>query len=91
MNDTELILQQLVALLYRTNEHNWSESLQSLMLELKGSSNEVDRNLIKSQLRGIFGGMGSFSDLILFKNGKILIDENNELDSLRQALYQSLI
>lgn len=90
MKDTELILQQLVILLTKNKESNWSISLQSLILDLKYSSTEAEKNIIKSQIRGIFGGMGSFSDLVLFKDGEILIDENNELDLLRRELYKSL-
>ena len=33
------------------------------------------------------GGMGSFLDLVLHKNKKPLIHENNKLDELRHQLY----
>lgn len=34
--------------------------------------------------------MGSFTDLVLMKNGIICIDENNKLDQLRNRLYNRM-
>jgi hypothetical protein len=33
-------------------------------------------------------GMGSLNDLILYRNGTLLVNENNELDALRSQLYE---
>jgi hypothetical protein len=32
--------------------------------------------------------MGSLNDIIFFKDKKLLIDENNELDKLKSELYK---
>ena len=38
-------------------------------------------------IRSIFGGAGSFNDLILQNNGKMLQAENNTLSELSDKLY----
>lgn len=91
MKSTELILQELITLLEKSKETNWSASLRSLMQALTGCVDDIERNYVKSQLKRIFGGMGSFSDLVLFNDGKVLIVENNQLEKLRRELYESLI
>ncbi len=35
-----------------------------------------------------FGGMGSFNDIVLYRDGSPLIQENDELDELRTQLYE---
>ncbi|WP_291745797.1 MULTISPECIES: hypothetical protein [unclassified Limnobacter] len=90
MKSTELILQQLITLLEKSEETNWSASLRSLMLALSQCANDSERNYVRSQLKSIFGGMGSFSDLVLYKNAKVLVVENNQLETLRRALFESL-
>jgi hypothetical protein len=41
-------------------------------------------------LKKLYGGMGSFNDIVLHKNGIPLIRENDELDDLRHKLYKQL-
>lgn len=90
MKNTELILQELITLLEASKETNWSASLRSLMLDLGECTNDVERNYVECQLKRIFGGMGSFSDLVLFKDGKVLAGENNRLGKLRKELFEAL-
>jgi hypothetical protein len=40
-----------------------------------------------SKILSIFGGVGSFGDVILYRDGQPLIAENDELYHLRTALY----
>lgn len=42
------------------------------------------------EIRSLYGGMGSFTDLILRKNGVICEEENKKLDLLRGKLYESM-
>lgn len=90
MKSTELILQELITLLEKSKETNWSASLRSSMQALTRCVDDIERDYVKSQVKRIFGGMGSFSDLILFNDGKVLIAENNQLEKLRRELYESL-
>jgi hypothetical protein len=34
--------------------------------------------------------MGSLNDLVLYRNGKVLMSENDELDQLRRDLFNLL-
>jgi len=38
----------------------------------------------------LYGGAGSFNDLVLYRDGKICMEENNELDRLRTGLYNAI-
>lgn len=40
------------------------------------------------KIKFLYGGMGSFNDIVLYKNQQLLIKENNELDFLRKELYK---
>ena len=51
---------------------------------IDGESQEAKR-----ELKSIFGGMGSFNDLILQKNGQIL-DSNARLQELRSELFDTI-
>lgn len=46
------------------------------------------KNLISDLLR-IYGGMGSFSDLILYNQGNLLQKETSQLDALRRELFET--
>ena len=35
----------------------------------------------------MYGGMGSLNDIVLYVNGRLSIEENNEFDVLRAQLY----
>ncbi|WP_421831858.1 DUF6966 domain-containing protein [Limnobacter sp.] len=87
MKSTELLA--LITLLEKSEETNWRYPCD-LMLALNQCANDSERNYVRSQLKRIFGGMGSFSDLVLYKNARVLVVENNQLETLRRALYESL-
>jgi hypothetical protein len=58
---------------------------------LKRLSSGLKRiRIILNALKGLYGGMGSFNDIVLHKNGIPLIQENDELDGLRHMLYNQL-
>ena len=44
---------------------------------------EIAENVLKS-----YGGMGTFGDVGLCKNGKYLLEEDREFDNLREKLYR---
>ena len=45
---------------------------------------------LAKKIKSLFGGMGSFTDLVLMRNGIFCIDENNKLDQLRDRLYNRM-
>ncbi len=41
-----------------------------------------------SAIVGMYGGMGSLNDVILYEGNKPLVDENEEFDALRSELFE---
>jgi hypothetical protein len=79
-------LNDIVELLDYSEEDYWKRYFlyQSNRINNQEPIKEVCLDLIK-----IFqGGMGSFSDLVLHKNSKPLIDENNRLEELKDLLFE---
>jgi len=74
---------------------NEIENLESIIEKLIALLNmllclQEDPEYAKYQLRINFGGMGSFNDLILHRDGIPLIEENDYLNELRKKLYAYL-
>jgi hypothetical protein len=69
-------------LLIQTEEYNWVKLFNNFIEDIEHNEENKYRNILK-----IYGGMGSFNDLVLYKDGKPCIRENNELSQLRTALY----
>lgn len=61
---------------------DWANALEKSRREIA-----TDPVAISAQIRGMYGGMGSLNDIVLYKNGQPLIAENDEFDALRMELY----
>ena len=81
----ESIIEKLIALFEKFDLKNWEKAYSDMLLCLK-----EDPEYAKYQLRINFGGMGSFNDLILHRDGVSLIEENDYLNELRKQLYAYL-
>lgn len=75
-------LHAIIQLLKVGGEKNWERALAALAIQM-----ETDADTTFSQLLTLFGGMGSFNDVVLHVNGVPLIEENNELARLRSKLF----
>jgi hypothetical protein len=84
-------LKNCILLLDKHKEEFWSNKLRSILnsIEVNGTtSNVVDR------LLGLFGGMGSFSDLLIMKVNDHYIEEreedkvNKKLSVYREQIYK---
>lgn len=49
---------------------------------------DVDPDRFVDDVKRLFGGIGTLNDIVLSKNGRPLIKENDELDALRKKLYE---
>lgn len=78
----QLVLSNLTMLLQNGGENDWAHLLNQLNRNI-----EIDPDAAFSKLFSIFGGMGSFGDIVLYRDGQPLIAENNELSELRSNLY----
>ena len=77
---------EIQKLLIEGEEFNLAKSFGSFISELeKSEDNSVYRKIIS-----IYGGMGSFNDLVLYKNGILCRRENDSLSELRNGLYNEI-
>lgn len=84
-NEIRKTIIEITNILSSNNEDSWAKVFEKLSREL-----DVDCESSILSLKGLYGGMGSFNDIILHENGTPLIRENDELDDLRHALYNQL-
>lgn len=81
----QAIIKQIIALLCENDEQEWAEYLNRIVHDL---GNLDTRMSAIRNLSDIYkGGMGSFTDLVLQKNYKMLVEENNKLADLKHELY----
>lgn len=80
---TPALLEEAERLLLLGNEDKWAKSLRNLNEEY-GSTPEGTRGRILV----LFGGAGSFSDVVLYSSeGSVLIEETTKLSSLRTEIH----
>lgn len=90
LQDIIKIIDEIIELLGIADEVNWLNTLSSFKERCKLPQREEQLKLLSDIIR-IYGGMGSFSDFVLYKNGNLMIDENIRLDDLRTKLYDLVI
>jgi len=78
--------QEILQVLESVQEEQWIHTFKKIIKELEISND----NSVSRQILSIYGGMGSFSDLVLYKDGVVCISENNVLDNLRNGLYNQI-
>ncbi|WP_239954906.1 hypothetical protein [Pantoea sp. Z09] len=78
-------MERMAVLLELGGYADWSASIFRLAKQY-----EIEPDVTKYSLLGLYGGMGSLNDLVLYSKGKILIDENEELDQLRSEVFNLL-
>lgn len=79
----KLILIKISILLKEGNYPDWGNSFMKFSEDI-----ETNFETVKNQILILYGGMGSFNDIVLHKNKKPLINENTILDNLRSQLYK---
>ena len=77
------IMTRMSALLRAGNKYEWAERLDQYRAALPHGY-----DFALSQIIGLYGGMGSLTDIVLYRDGQPLIDENNEFAELRTRLYE---
>ncbi len=78
-------LEKIAALTRGANALRWADQIDHLKEEM-----HTDPVQAAYKCRLLFGGMGSFSDLVLMQGSQVLVPANEELDDLRKTLYQQL-
>lgn len=79
----EKTLEKIEALLRLGAAATWIEAIKNIKQELLINPEFAMRDIL-----AIYGGIGSFNDIVLYKDGQLLMPENIEFDDLRSQLYQ---
>lgn len=81
----EVILEELAGLLFAENNASpWGRKLHSL-----AQKKTLHAEDFRSQIKGLYGGMGSLNDIVLFSsNGKVDREANRAFSALKEELYQ---
>jgi len=77
---------EIFNLLNSVEEDSWSKEFESL---ITGFESFEKKDLLQ-RVAKMYGGFGSFNDLVLYKNGKVCFEENQKLDELRKMLFEEL-
>lgn len=56
-----------------------------------GNQYVTDKKEALSNIKSLYRGMGSFNDMVLYKDGKADIEANEKLDVLREILYYAVL
>lgn len=83
-------LLEILDILDLTNKTNWSSSINNFLSELNNVTNIDEFKIYIRRIKGIYGGSGSFSDLVLYRNSKPCVDENIRLNDLRRKLFKDI-
>ena len=67
-------------LLMEVGETNWAKCFENFISALEQSDNKATYK----KILGLYGGMGSFNDLVLYKNNVVCQKENDELSALKK-------
>lgn len=76
-------LYEMVSLLRLMGAEHWSAALQKA-----GQNIENDPLRTCAEIISMYGGMGSINDIILYRDGQPLFEENNKFDALRSNLFK---
>ncbi|MFL4476313.1 DUF6966 domain-containing protein [Paeniglutamicibacter sp. MACA_103] len=82
---------EIEAFLRLHNETEWSRTFSHLGQHANEARDSESRREVLIQVRALFGGMGSFNDLVIDRFGEISKSDNQELDDLRDALYEIVV
>ena len=84
-NEIRKTLLDIVQIFSSNDEYSWAKKFEKL-------DSGLDDDYVSSlrTMEALYGGMGSFNDVVLHKDGVALVMENDQLDALRHKLYQQL-
>ncbi len=86
MVEVKTMLSEIHELLISSGEKQWAGAFAYFINRIQGQGIDA----IKREILAIYAGMGSFNDLVLYKNGTVLRMETMRLHELRQELFSLL-
>ncbi len=88
INEIIKTLKQIEVILQTCSDTNWLPAIESFVSKLSSPGINDRQFVVLREIMGMYGGMGSFNDLVLFNGGKVCYKENEQLDMLRKDLYK---
>lgn len=83
IQDIQVTLSRMTDLVRLGGLSDWASALEKYKAEVINEPNATAGRILS-----LYGGMGSLNDLVIYSNGSPLVNENNELDTLRSRLYE---
>ncbi len=80
------VLKEMAELMEVGAEASWTAAIRDWQTRWTLADKEAGPVLARKVLRS-FGGLGSLNDIVLYKDGKPMNDENARLDHLRTELF----
>lgn len=81
-------LSALEKLFVDARDASWAKAFQALLEEVKASNSSADVSEASRKILHMYRGMGSFNDVLIYTNGTYPRGPNEELDLLRNRLYE---
>jgi hypothetical protein len=89
MKEIEQILINLVKIFDDHELRTRSKVIRNLLEKI--SLQQIEEEELAGKIIDLYGGMGSFFDIVLTKSGKPLIEENDKLSQLKNDLFEECI
>jgi hypothetical protein len=86
--EMERVLAALRELLSENSRRDWAQAMHDLLCEWQEAETREGKSTIARKILTLYGGMGSFNDLGLFKNGQVLREESRQLSELQSDLHR---
>lgn len=83
------VIEKIIELLVSVGESNWANAFNQFR-ERCNNPDVENLECLRTEILRIYGGMGSFNDLVLYKQGQPMTKENQKLDELRKELFHIL-
>ncbi len=93
-SEIQAVLTQLESILEKYKVNGWPELLEDFQRQLREADDEKRKKLFLQRLDGLFGGMGSFGDIVITHMAGHAIRSseesviNGEFRRLRSHLYE---
>lgn len=82
ISEIQGVLHRMSQLLLFSGLDDWATAISRL-----ASKADDGYAMVRPEIRRMYGGMGSLNDIVLYKDGRVLKEENDEFDTLRERLY----
>lgn len=74
-----------------SGRHDWVATFERLAVRAEGAESAADAREVASDALALYGGMGSFADLVLMTSSIDSREPDERLDRLRSALHRAAV